>query len=497
MFYYSPKVDMVDMPAIWGQKPWMDSPKHLSLFPSQISASSPYFDESPESLQKQISNLPSDWYPIFYSAAASPYHTFLHYPSSRFQTLQQPRKASNKMLSQNRLTTHDTESGEDLGEIQPSSESQRSPAYCQSVSSFMAQPDFKVALSSNGSTYCESDLDSLEQFDETFITGTTDTYCGLVHPIPKSSVYIAANNISFLSRSGDAPSLPSFKIQGSSPEEPFFASHTNLVSDPVHYNTDASLSHTHSTHLMASTHHPDAKYSSCDDASAWAPWAPGTTSYGWCPNRDLHDTTYDSSWHSPTPYHVPWFVQSHPYNRPEGIYDPPIPLNEISNGLPNVPSTHHPNLLTSPSTLIYQPCPSNSAPPTGSAEAHPRQYLLTQSAYIPSTHNVDSDTDTGSPLQKPLGSLSPPSFTPSVTEEESSPQQTGDGQSGIEANMHYSDERNAFLIDCKRRGLSYKDIKRVGGFKEAESTLRGRFRTLTKSKDQRVRKPKWQDKDVS
>lgn len=57
--------------------------------------------------------------------------------------------------------------------------------------------------------------------------------------------------------------------------------------------------------------------------------------------------------------------------------------------------------------------------------------------------------------------------------------------------------RNAFLIECKRRGLSYKDIKRIGGFKEAESTLRGRFRTLTKSKEQRVRKPQWQERDVS
>ncbi|KAF4220499.1 hypothetical protein CNMCM5878_001389 [Aspergillus fumigatiaffinis] len=62
---------------------------------------------------------------------------------------------------------------------------------------------------------------------------------------------------------------------------------------------------------------------------------------------------------------------------------------------------------------------------------------------------------------------------------------------------HNEAARNAFLIECKRRGLSYKDIKRLGGFEEAESTLRGRFRTLTKSKEQRVRKPQWKDKDVS
>ncbi|KAL3465315.1 hypothetical protein BJX64DRAFT_285570 [Aspergillus heterothallicus] len=59
-----------------------------------------------------------------------------------------------------------------------------------------------------------------------------------------------------------------------------------------------------------------------------------------------------------------------------------------------------------------------------------------------------------------------------------------------------SDARNALLIEYKRRGLSYKDIKRIGGFKEAESTLRGRFRTLTKSKEQRVRKPQWQENDI-
>lgn len=58
------------------------------------------------------------------------------------------------------------------------------------------------------------------------------------------------------------------------------------------------------------------------------------------------------------------------------------------------------------------------------------------------------------------------------------------------------DTRNALLIEYKRRGLSYKDIKRIGGFREAESTLRGRFRTLTKTKDQRVRKPLWSEKDV-
>ncbi|EHK96479.1 hypothetical protein M7I_7808 [Glarea lozoyensis 74030] len=39
------------------------------------------------------------------------------------------------------------------------------------------------------------------------------------------------------------------------------------------------------------------------------------------------------------------------------------------------------------------------------------------------------------------------------------------------------------------------DIRRKGKFTEAESTLRGRFRTLTKHKNARVRKPEWDEND--
>jgi hypothetical protein len=52
------------------------------------------------------------------------------------------------------------------------------------------------------------------------------------------------------------------------------------------------------------------------------------------------------------------------------------------------------------------------------------------------------------------------------------------------------------LIEWKSQGLSYKEIKARGAFDEAESTLRGRYRTLTKPKHLRVRKPEWQQKDV-
>jgi hypothetical protein len=59
------------------------------------------------------------------------------------------------------------------------------------------------------------------------------------------------------------------------------------------------------------------------------------------------------------------------------------------------------------------------------------------------------------------------------------------------------DARDDFLVQLRRRGLPYREIKIKGGYTEAESTLRGRFRTLTKDKNDRVRKPHWQPEDVS
>lgn len=59
-----------------------------------------------------------------------------------------------------------------------------------------------------------------------------------------------------------------------------------------------------------------------------------------------------------------------------------------------------------------------------------------------------------------------------------------------------SRRKDDLLVRCKQQGWSYREIKEYGKFKEAESTLRGRYRALTKNKDQRVRKPKWTKLDV-
>ncbi|KAH6635959.1 hypothetical protein F5144DRAFT_486546 [Chaetomium tenue] len=56
--------------------------------------------------------------------------------------------------------------------------------------------------------------------------------------------------------------------------------------------------------------------------------------------------------------------------------------------------------------------------------------------------------------------------------------------------------KDEFLVKHKQQGMTYKEIRRLGGFIEAESTLRGRYRTLTKSREERVRKPEWSEKDL-
>ena len=71
--------------------------------------------------------------------------------------------------------------------------------------------------------------------------------------------------------------------------------------------------------------------------------------------------------------------------------------------------------------------------------------------------------------------------------------------SSSESTAEDLDERSAknrFLVKNRNDGMSYKEIKELGGFSEAVSTLRGRYRMLTKHASERVRRPEWTDLDV-
>jgi hypothetical protein len=59
------------------------------------------------------------------------------------------------------------------------------------------------------------------------------------------------------------------------------------------------------------------------------------------------------------------------------------------------------------------------------------------------------------------------------------------------------EEKNALLERGRRAGMTYGQIKSEYDWSDAESTLRGRYRTMMKKPHERVRKPKWQARDVS
>lgn len=65
-----------------------------------------------------------------------------------------------------------------------------------------------------------------------------------------------------------------------------------------------------------------------------------------------------------------------------------------------------------------------------------------------------------------------------------------------EAQTQRKDE-DTILLEGKRDGLTYKEIRKKMRTRVAESTLRGRYRSLTKERKNRVRKPVWTEKDVS
>lgn len=71
------------------------------------------------------------------------------------------------------------------------------------------------------------------------------------------------------------------------------------------------------------------------------------------------------------------------------------------------------------------------------------------------------------------------------------------GRGGVKIADGSRSAKDDFLVRSKLAGMTYREIRRKGNFTEAESTLRGRFRTLTKDKEARVRKPEWQENDVS
>ncbi|KAJ5210121.1 hypothetical protein N7491_009932 [Penicillium cf. griseofulvum] len=475
-------------------KSWMVHPKEYTALTDIMSAYASGFWSS-DILDKQLSSSP-DWYSIFYPSTSNSHSDFhlLHHPSPTIDA-QHPRKSATVMKNQHRLPGPPMPLMEDRGYTPLRVEDPRTTGYSQSVSPFTTRLDLNRTLSSNGSTYCESDLESLEHFDEPVGARTMETHAGLVHPTPRSNMFTVPSN-SFLLGTEETSYHEFFAVSSVPRDEQSYSNTQFNVPNAniANYAIGTPFNpQPQNTHLAPSITPPDAKPVNYNEDIQW-PVCPSNTTDVWYPTRDPNGSSDDSAWHAHNAYSAPWPVNNAytcltEYNRPAThVYG-------MSSGLPIPSFGHAPGPLGSSAPMAHQSYMPTYVPYVPPVEAPSQYHPTPQLTYPPNTQPISPNTEFGSPDQKPENSLSP-SFSVSTNEEERFSQQSEEEQSGIETSLQYSDERNTFLIDCKRRGLSYKDIKRVGGFKEAESTLRGRYRTLTKSKEQRVRKPKWQDKDI-
>ncbi|ERF70257.1 hypothetical protein EPUS_00445 [Endocarpon pusillum Z07020] len=131
-----------------------------------------------------------------------------------------------------------------------------------------------------------------------------------------------------------------------------------------------------------------------------------------------------------------------------------------------------------------------NTPQSLSSDAFHQTNSLTDTNLMVSNNNCDTTLSSSSE--------SAASTTRSILFDGLSPDidSTAVGRRGGSKTHHRATIKDRELIRWKKQGLSYKEIKARGGFNEAESTLRGRYRTLTKPKHLRVRKPEWQQKDV-
>jgi hypothetical protein len=151
---------------------------------------------------------------------------------------------------------------------------------------------------------------------------------------------------------------------------------------------------------------------------------------------------------------------------------------------------------------VVDPVPSQSARTTGSKKRKTRRVLPDRSQRChPSSPMARRHSSVLSDPPSPPRRLT--RLRPKTNRTSPSPSQAPfpsvGSSKGKERVVELPDRmsKDDFLVRQKQMGMTYKEIRRLGGFTEAESTLRGRYRTLTKCREARVRKPEWSEKDVS
>ncbi|KAJ5766256.1 uncharacterized protein N7511_003872 [Penicillium nucicola] len=481
---------MADVLAVTGApKSWV-SPEYCPVFPSSVSDSSSSLSGNSESLDEHSLQFSSDWHSRISSAEPvsipHPDCPFLyHLPIGQTQDIHDITETMPRTRS---FVSHAVSSQENLYFIPRRDGDHYGTEYGQNVSPDIPRSSMKSGLPNLGDGYCESYHGSFENYHEAFYPRNVDSRARLVHPISRAA-HMVATNLSFLSVSEDTPSISSFETSNEQSRCGIFDPLSVYVPNTTGYSSnqsDLDLG-SHKAHMEPHTS-PCPKFTSSKNGAPWTTWNLNNEPDMWYPQGMTSEATEDMNWPALSPYEAAWPV-NHPYMHTKQNRGS-LPK---SYGIP-MPKTSHMSMTGASSSSNHDSFYSSIPRPTAIA-VPPNQQSFPNNEYSSNPGAIYSDTETGSFSQLHPNRHSP-SYVHSTTEESASPQPASEDQAAIEASLHYSDTRNAFLIECKRRGLSYKDIKRIGGFKEAESTLRGRFRTLTKAKDQRVRKPKWQDRDI-
>ncbi|KAJ5660375.1 hypothetical protein N7507_006826 [Penicillium longicatenatum] len=351
-------------------------------------------------------------------------------------------------------------------------------------SSAVVSPAMETTCSSDGSVYDES---AYGYFNQPNLSFTTAPYTGMANTAPISDVDWTARNLSCISETEDNPSLSSsYEFMDLRKDEP-------PAWDNMSYQPQVPfmpISNDKAIEFQPPNPQFQSQFQECPTT-----WNTEMCMQAYTENVDQPSTYFESSTDWRQQFDQP-MAQDYKLLQTMSITPDEQPIIHHQSAQISTYTHSHTTTMALPQEQLSRTSFNYTTPfpgannihqshpqlPTG-ANDHPQPQHPTAVQQI-EQHTPESVFHNSSPHVQPQIQPQP------------QPQIQSQAPNTLKATLHYTDTRNAFLIDCKRRGLSYKEIKRVGGFKEAESTLRGRFRTLTKSKDQRVRKPKWLERDV-
>ncbi|KAK8064688.1 hypothetical protein PG994_007326 [Apiospora phragmitis] len=201
----------------------------------------------------------------------------------------------------------------------------------------------------------------------------------------------------------------------------------------------------------------------------------------------------------PSPFDYPSYQAAYDaaLTNPQMGYVSPKDLRKHPSPSP-IPTTA---FNSSTESLPVQNCPFKAEPePKGAAHANEAKTHAFAFAHpFCAQHRIPLLPSSSASSNAPASLASPVLKTSlahrSKLAKEQQPEAEESDSEVIKANAERA-KKDKFLVQSKRAGMTYREIRRKGNFTEAESTLRGRYRTLTKDKNARVRKPEFLDNDI-